>query len=166
MKKAITDVKVFTPNIFHDFRGEFTEIWSKRYLDIDFVEDDLSCSRKNVLRGLHGDYLTWKLLQCIYGALYFVVVDCRPESSTYKSWEAFTLNDKNRQRVLVPPGCANGHLCLSETCMLHYKQTTCYGEHAQFTLAWNALDVFWPIRDPILSERDRNGKKWEELCEV
>lgn len=163
--RRIRDLKIIQPPVFHDFRGEYIETFHAdryRFSKADgsplvFVEDDVSVSRRGVLRGLHGDWKTWKLIQCLYGAIYFVVADLRPDSTTYLHWQAFAVNDRNRQQILVPAGCANGHLCLTETCIFSYKQSEYYtGAADQFTVRWDdpRLGIWWPIRDPILSQRD------------
>ncbi len=170
--RVISDLKIITPEIFYDFRGEYVETFNAReysFIDaggrkIEFVEDDISVSRRNVLRGLHGDAKTWKLIQCLHGEFYYVIADMRPQSPTYLSWQSFVLNDRNRRQVLVPAGCANGHLVLSESCIFSYKQSQYYeGMNEQFTVRWNdpALRIFWPIDDPILSERDSGAKPLE-----
>lgn len=170
----IKGLKIIQPKVFYDFRGEVLESFSEDsyiFQDMDghpiqFVEDDFSVSNQNVLRGLHGDSKTWKLLQCLSGQIYLVVVDMRKDSPTYLNWEAFTLNEKNRIQVLVPAGCANGHLVISERCIFSYKQSQYYsGMQKQFTVRWNdpKLNIFWPVHNPVLSERDSNAidiDKW------
>lgn len=166
--KRIADLLVIRPDIFYDFRGEYIETFSTQgyeFFDaarnrIAFVEDDISMSRQNVLRGLHGDSKTWKLIQCLYGEFYFVVVDMRAASATYLRWDSFALNDRNRKQVLVPAGCANGHLCLSQNCIFSYKQSHYYdGANQQFTIRWNdpKVDIYWPTCNPILSQRDSSA---------
>jgi dTDP-4-dehydrorhamnose 3,5-epimerase len=89
------------------------------------------------------------------------VVDMRKDSSTYLNWESFTLNEKNRSQVLVPAGCANGHLVMSDRCIFSYKQSQYYsGMRNQFTVRWDdpKLKIYWPIQNPILSERDANAE--------
>ena len=161
----INTLKTIVPDVFYDFRGEYVETFNEmKYnffdnqgVQVKFIEDDISMSRQNVLRGLHGDSKTWKLIQCLHGEFYYVVVDMRKDSTTYLNWEAFTLNEKNRSQVLVPAGCANGHLVISEKCIFSYKQSQYYsGMNNQFTVRWNDpdLNIYWPIVNPILSERD------------
>jgi dTDP-4-dehydrorhamnose 3,5-epimerase len=163
--KIVIGLKTIVPDVFYDFRGEYIETYNAdryRFNDrngepVVFVEDDVSVSRRDVLRGLHGDGKTWKLIQCLLGEIYVVVVDMRAQSPTYLKWEAFTLNEKNRHQVLVPAGCANGHLCLTERCIFSYKQSEYYtGMENQFTVRWNdpKLEIWWPIREPLLSQRD------------
>ena len=167
--QKISDLKIITPYIFHDFRGEYVETFSKKdYLftdsngsSVDFVEDDISVSKHGVLRGLHGDAKTWKLIQCLIGEIYVVVVDMRKDSPTYLNWEAFAVNEKNRIQILIPAGCANGHLCLSEKCIFSYKQSQYYsGMENQFTVRWDdpRLQIFWPINNPMISVRDASAK--------
>tara|TARA_R100000152_G_C6782009_1_gene217970 strand:- start:5747 stop:6268 length:522 start_codon:yes stop_codon:yes gene_type:complete len=160
------DVLLFNPSVSYDFRGEifttykagvYEKLLGQVHLEDPFVEDKISISRKNVLRGLHGDHVTDKLVQCLHGEIYLVLVDWREDSPTYMKWESFLLNDKNKLQVLIPKGFLNGHLCLSEKCIFSYKQTSYYkGADKQITAAWDDrnLGIFWPIKNPILSERD------------
>ena len=126
-----------------------------QHSNVNFVQDDFSLSRRNVLRGLHGDFETWKLISCPFGEIYFVAVDMRNESSTYLKWETFVLSPKHPKFILIPPGFANGHLILSETAVFHYKQSTYYGTK-QFTVKHDdsRLKIFWPNVNVIKSERD------------
>ena len=155
---------VIQPNIFYDYRGEYVETWNienyKVLGGIDFKQDDISTSVKHTLRGLHGDFKTWKLVQCVYGSLLQAVVDMRPDSETYLLHELFSINDKNRTQILIPPGFANGHLVISDYGVFCYKQSTLYGGVGdQFTVKWNdpKINIPWPINNPILSSRDENA---------
>lgn len=89
-----------------------------------------------------------------------MVVNNDPESAQYRQWQAFTLSDKNRHQVLVPPKFGNGHVVLTETAIFHYKQTTYYNPQGQFTIVWNdpAYRMWWPIKNPIISQRDELGR--------
>ena len=153
-----------TPDVFEDHRGYYIETYNdKLYKDnninIDFIQDDISVSRKNVLRGIHGDQETWKLISCLEGEFYFVVVNNDENSPQYKQWVSFTLSEKNRIQILVPPKFGNGHLVLSERAIFHYKQNTYYNPKGQFTIRWNDPDynIKWPHSNPILSKRDQVG---------
>jgi dTDP-4-dehydrorhamnose 3,5-epimerase len=156
-------VRVLEPTTsFEDFRGEYVEIYNRALalaagIDVDFVQDDISTSTQHVLRGIHGDDSTWKLISCLHGRFYLVVVNHDPASPQYLQWEGFTLSDRNRLQVLVPPRFGNGHLVLSEQAIFHYKQSTYYDRARQFTLAWDdpALGIWWPMRNPIVSQRDQ-----------
>ena len=146
---------------FEDFRGSYVEIYNKKLfqdagLTQDFIQDDISTSYRNVLRGIHGDSKTWKLVSCLKGSFYLVVVNNDSSSPQFRKWEGFTLSDVNRQQILIPPRFGNGHLVLSESAIFHYKQTTDYDREGQFTLLWNEteLDIWWPTDNPILSRRD------------
>ncbi|MDP8245331.1 MAG: dTDP-4-dehydrorhamnose 3,5-epimerase family protein [Candidatus Hinthialibacter antarcticus] len=149
------------PTNFEDFRGEYVEIYNEELfhqagIDIEFKQDDISISSKHVLRGMHGDQNTWKLVSCLQGKFYLVVVNWDETSPQYRQWESFTLSDKNRLQVLIPPKFGNGHLVLSESAMFHYKQSSYYDRAGQFTILWNdpKLDLWWPIQNPIVSRRD------------
>ena len=152
------------PTNFEDFRGEYIEIYNRPQLaaagiTADFIQDDISVSNHKVLRGIHGDSKTWKLVSCLYGKFYLIVVNNDSDSSQYRKWASFTLSDKNRHQILIPPKFGNGHLVLSEMCIFHYKQTTEYDRASQFTILWNdpTYKFWWPIQDPIVSLRD-SGK--------
>lgn len=160
---SLAGVRILEPTTrFEDFRGEYVEIWNRQLaqdagIDVDFVQDDISISTQGVLRGIHGDASTWKLISCLHGRFYLVVIDNDPASPQYRKWEGFTLSDRNRLSVLVPPLHGNGHYVLSEQAIFHYKQSSYYDRAGQFTLAWDdpELGLWWPTRDPILSQRDQ-----------
>ena len=167
--KLIDGLKIIHPTVFYDFRGEYIETFSEQNYNfkkkdgttIKFLEDDISQSKFSVLRGLHGDGKTHKLIQCLFGEIYVAVVDMRKESQTFLQHETFSINDKNRIQILIPAGCANGHLCLSDRCIFSYKQSEYYsGMENQFTVRWDdpVLGIFWPIKSPILSKRDALAK--------
>ena len=159
----LEEVLLVTPPVmYEDFRGTNTEIFNKGLYengvldDVEWKIDRVSTSRHHVLRGVHGDEKTYKLISCLYGTIYLLVVDNRPWSPQYKEWISFTLSDKNRKQVLVPPGFGNGHLVMSKTAVFHYKWSEYYNRDAQFTIKWNdpEYEFWWPVRHPILSERD------------
>lgn len=150
------------PTNFEDFRGSYVEIYNRDLyreagVTVDFIQDDISVSGRHVLRGLHGDARTSKLVSCLYGRFYLVVVNNDPDSPQYRRWTSFTLSDVNRHQVLIPPRFANGHVVLSDTAIFHYKQNTEYDRASQFTLLWDdpELGLWWPISNPILSRRDK-----------
>ncbi|NQV80105.1 MAG: dTDP-4-dehydrorhamnose 3,5-epimerase family protein [Alphaproteobacteria bacterium] len=152
---------IVPPTVFEDFRGSYVELYNQEIyraanVDVSFVQDDISTSTRHVLRGLHGDAVTWKLVSCLHGKFYLVVVDMDEASPTYRQWEGFTLSDTNRMQVLIPPLHGNGHLVLSDIAIFHYKQNTYYDRAGQFTILWNdpAFDIWWPVKNPILSARD------------
>ncbi len=149
------------PTNFQDFRGSYIEIYNenlykKNGIEQDFIQDDISTSRHNVLRGIHGDASTYKLVSCLYGAFYLVVVNNNPKSAQYRKWLSFNLSDVNRKQVLIPPMYGNGHLVLTDIAIFNYKQTTEYNREGQFTILWNdpEFNIWWPSKNPILSKRD------------
>lgn len=152
---------IVPPTIFEDFRGSYVETYNKDIyraggVPQDFIQDDVSTSTKGVLRGIHGDQQTTKLVSCLQGSFYLVVVNYDEGSDEFGKWESFTISDKNRLQVLIPPKFGNGHLVLSETAIFHYKQTTAYNREGQFTIKWDdpKFNIWWPTKDPILSRRD------------
>jgi len=159
--KRINGLFVIEPKIYRDFRGENSELYNKEiYTKMgcpEFIVDSFSFSRKHVLRGFHGDKKTWKMIQCIKGDIYFVIIDVRDDSSTFGYKEVFNLNDKDRLQIIVPAGCVNAHLCISDECIFSYKLSEGYTEQKdQISIKWNdpRYEIFWPITNPILSERD------------
>ena len=158
---SLQGVKKIQIDSFEDFRGSYTEIYNKEFFNeknikIEFIQDDISVSKKNVLRGLHGDQKTWKLISCLYGEFQLIVVNNGQNSLEYKKWESFVLSSDNKAQILIPPKFGNGHLVLSDSCIFHYKQNTQYNRDGQFTIKWNdpSFNFKWMNNSPILSERD------------
>jgi len=156
----INGVVVREQDAFTDYRGDLYTTWKDDDFDLNFNHDKVSTSRKHVLRGIHGDNKSWKLVTCLYGEIYFVMVDNRESSDTFLRWESMMLTDRNRKQVLIPPGVGNGFLVMSHRSVFHYKWSY-EGEYAdvdqQFTIKWNdpIVGVDWPIDNPILSRRDK-----------
>lgn len=154
------EVKIYQPDSFEDFRGELYTLFKQEEHDLVFNHDKVSISRKNVLRGLHGDSKSWKYISCLSGEVILVVVDNRPDSENYLKWDSIILSSKNRKSVLVPPMFANGHFVLSEEATFFYKWAY-DGNYPdvkdQFTLKWNdpKIGIHWPTSTPILSKRDK-----------
>lgn len=165
-KTTLNGVLLITPpTIFEDFRGCYVETYNEKLYNeagiaVKFVQDDISVSSRHVLRGLHGDAETWKLISCLYGEFYLAVVNYDKTSPQYLQWEAFTLSDRNRLQLLIPPKFGNGHLVLSEMAIFHYKQTSYYNRAGQFTLVWNdpKIGISWPVKQPIVSKRDETAE--------
>jgi dTDP-4-dehydrorhamnose 3,5-epimerase len=162
-KTELNDVILIKPSIFEDHRGMYVETFNEvdykqNNINIKFVRDDVSTSSKNVLRGLHYDNKTWKLIHCMYGKIFFVVADMRKDSDQYLKWQSFILTSDNRHQVLVPPGFANGHYVLSDQCIFHYKMSEYYDPENEKGVKWNdpKLGIFWPADHPMLSEKDSN----------
>lgn len=160
-KTDLEGVLLVKPTFFEDFRGEYVELYNRELykskgIELDFMEDDISIATRGVLKGVHGDGGTWKLISCLHGKFYLVVVNNDETSKDYKKWQSFVLSDVNKCQVLVPPKHGNGHLCLSEKSIFHYKQSNNYNPSGQFTIVWNdpKYNIWWPLNNPILSKRD------------
>jgi len=157
-------LKININKSFKDHRGYYWTSWKKGLVKkIKFKHDKFSLSKKNVLRGLHGDSKTWKLISCPYGKFLLVVVDCRKNSKTYLKWKSWVLSQQNGLQILIPPKYANGHLCLSDQCLFHYKLSykgAYLDAKDQFSLKWNdpKLKIRWRIKNPILSQRDKKAR--------
>ena len=155
------EIKMFKPDSFEDYRGElFTVYKSGDFDNLNFNHDKVSISRKNVLRGLHGDTKAYKLVTCLSGEILLAIVDNRKDSDNYLRWETIILSEKNRIQVLIPPMFANGHLVLSEKATFFYKWAYdgSYPDvDEQFTIKWNdpKVGIYWPIDNPILAHRDK-----------
>jgi dTDP-4-dehydrorhamnose 3,5-epimerase len=155
-------IKVFSNSAFVDRRGIYWTSWEKKKFipRINFNHDKFSLSKKNVLRGLHGDRKTWKLVSCVYGEVFFVIVNYNKKSKNYLKFKTFLLSHENRKQILVPPNFLNGYLCLSRECLFHYKlsyKNNYVDVKNQISINWKdkRLKIKWPIKKPILSKRDK-----------
>jgi len=164
-KSKLEGVLLVKPEVFEDFRGQYVEtyndkLYAEHGITAKFVQDDISVSSRHVLRGLHGDAETWKLVSCLYGKFYLVVVNCDKQSRSFGQWQSFVLSDANRLQVLIPPKYGNGHVVLSDQAIFHYKQSSYYNPSGQFTYKWDdpALKIWWPVKQPLLSQRDELGR--------
>ena len=170
MKVSATDldgVKLIEPRVFGDDRGFFMESWNARAfaaadLGATFVQDNHSRSRKGVLRGLHYqiEHAQGKLVRCVAGEVFDVVVDLRRSSPTFGRALGLSLSSENRRMLWVPPGFAHGFLVLSEFADFLYKTTDYWYPEHERTLLWNdtALGIVWPLAgEPILTAKDAAG---------
>ncbi|HOZ14470.1 MAG TPA: dTDP-4-dehydrorhamnose 3,5-epimerase family protein [Tenuifilaceae bacterium] len=164
--EVFSDVIVIKPSISEDLRGNIYTSFNKEFYDkilpsgLEFIHDKFAESKHNVLRGLHGDTKTWKLVSCVWGELYEVVVDMRPESPSYKRWESFKLSSNDYSQVLIPPRFVNGYYVLSEKAVFHYKLAYSgdyIDANEQMTFLWNdpQFGIKWPCTEPILQDRDK-----------
>ena len=166
----LPEIKIIEFDMFSDLRGE---IWTSFVSDlaqeilpnnINFKHDKFNTNKKGVLRGIHGDNKTWKLVSCPSGEIEQVVVDLRTESKNFKKWIKFMLNKENQIAVLIPPGFGNAFCALSDEALYHYKLAY-NGDYNdfdnQFTFAWNdqSIGIDWKINNPIISERDMMKEK-------
>ena len=172
----IPEVKIIDPEIFRDRRGFFYESFSaERYHNLvginrPFVQDNLSRSSKNILRGLHHqrEQTQGKLVSVVHGKVFDVVVDIRKGSPTFKQWVGVELSDQNRRQLWVPPGFAHGFVVLTETADFAYKCTDYYHPESEISIKWDDPDISieWPSAiDPKLSEKDLNAPSLIELLD-
>ncbi|TCL07354.1 dTDP-4-dehydrorhamnose 3,5-epimerase [Sodalis ligni] len=169
----IGGVKIIEPKVFGDSRGFFLETFEKqRYLsllgiDLDFVQDNHSRSSKNVLRGLHFQKTNpqGKLVRVVRGEVFDVVVDIRRDSPTYGQWEGVVLSEENKMQFWIPPGLAHGFVVLTDIADFEYKCTDYYNPQYEGCLLWNdpAVNIHWPVTQPLLSEKDKIGKLLKDL---
>jgi len=164
----IPDVILIEPKVFRDARGFFYESWNERTfnslgLDVQFVQDNHSKSRKNVLRGLHYQiqHPQGKLVRVISGAVYDVAVDLRSSSPTFGQWVGFVLSAENAQMAWIPPGFAHGFCVTSESAEFLYKTTDYWHPEHERTLLWNepTLNIQWPLHEtPLIAAKDAAGR--------
>jgi dTDP-4-dehydrorhamnose 3,5-epimerase len=168
----LNDVYLISNNKFEDERGFFLESFNLKEfqkavcLDINFVQDNHSKSSRGVLRGLHYQIQNpqGKLVRCVLGAVFDVIVDIRKSSSTFGKWYGVELNRNNLQ-LWVPPGFAHGFYTLTETAEIVYKTTEYYYPSYERSLLWNDedLNIDWGISvEPILSLKDLNAETFKE----
>lgn len=162
----IEGLKVITPSVFGDERGYFMETYNyndfkEAGIDVQFVQDNQSASKRGVLRGLHFqiNYPQDKLVRVIKGEVFDVAVDLRKGSPTFGQWHGVVLSEENKKQFFVPKGFAHGFLVLSDYAEFCYKVTDFYHPNDEGGLMYNAEDigVEWPIPEDmelILSEKD------------
>jgi dTDP-4-dehydrorhamnose 3,5-epimerase len=170
--QKIPEVCVIEPRVFADGRGFFMETYkhsdfAAAGISAAFVQDNHSHSARGTLRGLHFQSppkAQGKLIRVMRGEVFDVAVDLRRGSPTYAAWAAVTLSAENKRMVYVPPWCAHGFCVLSEEAEVLYKTTEEYAPDLEGGLMWNdpALQIAWPMQDPVLSERDR---RWPAFVE-
>ena len=156
-------VMIIEPDVFGDHRGFFMETYQgERYrkagISPDFVQDNLSFSVKNTLRGLHYQISRpqAKLVQVITGEIFDVVVDIRTGSSTFGRWLGVRLSEKNRRQLFIPAGFAHGFCVLSDTAHFMYKCSDYYVPHDEGGILWadSTIGIDWPVSAPIISDKD------------
>ena len=168
IETKIKDLYIIEPKVFLDERGYFMETYNKNDfekngLNMVFVQDNESKSKKGVLRGLHFQtrYPQGKLVRVSKGEVFDVAVDLRKNSPTYGNWEGVILSEKNKRQFYVPEGFAHGFLVLSEEAIFSYKCTNFYMPKYESGIIWNDpyININWPtdtIKELIISEKDKN----------
>ena len=161
----IGGVYIIEPSVFKDFRGSIWTSFLQEELKIllpvnlVFKHDKFSISKNNVLRGIHGDEKSWKLVTCVFGEIQQVIVDLRRKSPTYKKWQSFIISPDKQKLVLIPPSMGNGFYVKSPQAVYHYKLAyngDYFDSNKQFSIKWNdaSIGVNWLTSNPILSDRD------------
>jgi dTDP-4-dehydrorhamnose 3,5-epimerase len=172
IKTKLPGVLILEPKVFPDDRGYFLETWnSKRYeqagIPTDFVQDNISSSKKGILRGLHFQYpqSQGKLIQVLLGEVVDVIVDIRVGSPTYGQWISEILSESNHRQMYVPTGFAHGYCVTSETALFSYKCTDFYNRATEHGIIWNDPDIGieWPIARPVLSDKDAVYPRLKDL---
>lgn len=168
----LPDVLLFEPKVFGDERGFFLETYNKKVLaeygvDAEFVQDNHSRSARGVLRGIHYQIQQpqGKLVRVTQGEVFDVAVDLRRSSPTFGKWAGFMLSEQNKRVAWIPPGFGHGFLVQSELADFLYKTTDYYAPMFDRCIVWNDsnIAIAWPLIDePILSTKDRAGKRFEE----
>tara|TARA_B100000767_G_C19582377_1_gene457872 strand:- start:173 stop:703 length:531 start_codon:yes stop_codon:yes gene_type:complete len=162
LKTKILDLKLVKTNVYKDKRGFLKEIYRKKLLKKNnFIFDIMSTSKKNVLRGLHIQLnkKQAKLITVTEGKIFDVAVDLRPKSKTFGKYLGLKISEHDDFSFFIPSGFAHGFVCLSKKCTIYYKTTNYRDAKTERTLAWDdkSINVKWPIKKPILSNKDKNG---------
>jgi dTDP-4-dehydrorhamnose 3,5-epimerase len=171
---TIDGLVLVQPKVISDDRGFFFESYRRKDyaglgIDVEFVQDNHSRSVLGTIRALHFQLRPGqaKLIRCARGSIYDVAVDLRRDSPTYGRHEAFVLSDKNAHQVFVPVGFAHGFCVTSDEADVAYKVSSYYDGATERGIAWDdpALGVQWPVEEPLVSDRDRNNPRLEEIAD-
>ncbi|NNF99188.1 MAG: dTDP-4-dehydrorhamnose 3,5-epimerase [Desulfobacteraceae bacterium] len=168
---SIPEVLIIEPKVFTDERGKFMETYHQsRYVEnkinVTFVQDNLSYSKKHTLRGLHYQYpnAQAKLVQVLKGEVFDVAVDIRFGSPTFGKWVGEILSDQNCRQLYIPKGFAHGFCVLSEEAIFSYKCSDFFTPENESGVIWNDPDICieWPLKNPILSDKDQNFSRLKD----
>ena len=166
---SLKDLLLLTPQVYNDDRGYFMESYNKmrigKMIKNDFVQDNESLSRKNVLRGLHlqlPPHAQAKLIRVIKGSILDVAVDLRKNSDTFGQHFKHVLSGENKKQLYSPEGFAHGFLTLEDDTLINYKCSNYYHAESESSILWNDpdLNIDWGIQNPILAEKDRLAEKF------
>jgi dTDP-4-dehydrorhamnose 3,5-epimerase len=166
---SLKDLLLLTPQVYIDDRGYFMESYNKmrigKMIKNDFVQDNESLSRKNVLRGLHlqlPPHAQAKLIRVIKGSILDVAVDLRKNSDTFGQHFKHVLSGENKKQLYIPEGFAHGFLTLEDDTLINYKCSNYYHAESESSILWNDpdLNIDWGIQNPILAEKDRYAEKF------
>jgi dTDP-4-dehydrorhamnose 3,5-epimerase len=168
---GIPEILLIKPRIFRDDRGHFLETWVDSTYAAHgigpFVQDNVSVSRRNVLRGLHLQHPggQGKLVNALRGRVFDVGVDVRIGSPDFGKWSGTELSDENGFQLYIPPGFAHGFVTLSDDVVFSYKCTTRYAPEAERTVRWNdpSIAVPWPCNAPVIGPKDASAPLLAEI---
>lgn len=169
---AIPEVLLIEPDVHGDARGFFMESWhARKYaeqgLDVAFVQDNHSRSRRGVLRGLHYqlEVPQGKLVRVTAGRVFDVAVDIRRGSPSFGRWVGYELSGENFRQLYVPPGFAHGFCVLSESADFLYKCTDFYAPETEYGIRWDDPDIGidWPDGEFQISDKDAQNKLLREM---
>jgi len=164
----IKDLKIIKTQIYKDKRGYLKEVYQNRLIKkINFVFDVMSFSKKNVLRGLHiqTKKSQAKIITVTHGKIFDVAVDLRKNSKTFGKHYSIIITDKSNFSFYIPKGFAHGFLCLSQKCTINYKCSEYRNSKSEATLDWQdkELGIKWPIKKPIISQKDKIGLNLRDI---
>jgi dTDP-4-dehydrorhamnose 3,5-epimerase len=164
-------VKLIDLSPHNDSRGSYIQLhnneeYEQNDFPTNFVESSSILCKKNSLRGIHGDERTWKLVSCLSGEIFEVVVNLDSQSESYGKWQSFSLSDKKPQQILIPPKHGHAFLALTDNAVLHYFQSHHRDKinFPQKTIKWNSpsLGINWPVKNPIVSDRDSEAPEFSK----
>lgn len=170
----IKGLKVVEPAVFGDERGYFMETYNyndfkEAGIDVQFVQDNQSSSRRGVLRGLHFqiNYPQDKLVRVVSGEVFDVAVDLRKDSETYGKWYGVILSAENKKQFFIPKGFAHGFLVLSENAEFAYKCSDFYHPNDEGGLIWNdpEIGVEWPVQEGVELIFSKKDQKWGSFAQ-
>jgi dTDP-4-dehydrorhamnose 3,5-epimerase len=174
-KTELDGLLIVSPKVFHDDRGFFLETYNAQsYKAIgiaeDFVQDNMSCSKKGVIRGLHfqkDPHGQGKLVFVPRGKVLDITVDIRPESPTFGNYFAIELTEENKKQLYVPTGFAHGFVALTDDVIFQYKCTKNYNKASEAGIIWNDPDlaIDWGDGEKIISDKDTELSTWKEMKE-
>lgn len=165
----ISDLKIIEIDHYVDNRGFFCESYNKENFDkllnrnIDFIQDNFSCSKKNVLRGLHYQKKPFeqaKLIQVLKGKVFDVAVDIRPNSKTFGKYVGVELSESDNKLFFIPEGFAHGFLSLSNDTCLMYKVNNQYSKEHEVSIHWhnNSFNIEWPLNDNLVIQSKKDSE--------
>lgn len=170
IETPIKDLFILKSNVFNDIRGSFIKTFNEKFfkknnLDIEIKECYYSISKKNVIRGMHFQKPPFDHIKLVYvtnGSILDVVLDIRKNSSTFGKYFSIYLDANDRQILIIPKGLAHGFKSLEDNTIVHYMQTSCYNKEYDDGIKYDSFGFDWKCESPIISDRDRNFKKFSE----